>query len=94
MTDTSGSGAIPQPALPQIALPQVKVLTVSDGVVHGTRDDLSGRALVAHLSANGFEVDSTPPSIGTWRPFEQGWRVLPHDTDTDAMVLIRYRRIS
>ncbi len=33
-----------------------KVLTVSDGVVHGTRDDLSGRALVEHLLAHGFEV--------------------------------------
>ncbi len=33
-----------------------KVLTVSDGVVHGTRDDLSGRALVEHLTAHGFDV--------------------------------------
>ena len=36
--------------------PRAKVLTVSDGVVHGTRDDLSGRALVEHLQANGFDV--------------------------------------
>lgn len=36
--------------------PAAKVLTVSDGVVHGTRDDLSGRALVEHLTANGFDV--------------------------------------
>ncbi len=36
--------------------PRAKVLTVSDGVMRGTRDDLSGRALVEHLSANGFEV--------------------------------------
>ena len=35
---------------------QAKVLTVSDGVVHGTRDDASGRALVAQLAAAGFEV--------------------------------------
>jgi len=33
-----------------------KVLTVSDGVVHGTRDDVSGRALVDHLRSNGFDV--------------------------------------
>lgn len=33
-----------------------KVLTVSDGVVHGTRDDLSGRALVERLTASGFAV--------------------------------------
>ena len=49
---------------------------------------------VDHLTPAGFEVDPTPPSTGVWRPFEQGWRVLPHDADTDAMVLIRYRRIS
>ena len=33
-----------------------KVLTVSDGVVAGTRDDKSGRALVERLSAEGFNV--------------------------------------
>jgi molybdenum cofactor synthesis domain-containing protein len=38
------------------AVLQAKVLTVSDGVVHGTRDDASGRALVEQLGAAGFEV--------------------------------------
>lgn len=33
-----------------------KVLTVSDGVVAGTRDDRSGRALVARLTEAGFTV--------------------------------------
>src|SRR5437764_9298518 len=33
-----------------------KVLTVSDGVVAGTRDDTSGDALVAALAAAGFHV--------------------------------------
>ena len=33
-----------------------KVLTVSDGVVAGTRDDRSGEALAVHLERNGFEV--------------------------------------
>ncbi len=33
-----------------------KVLTVSDGVVAGTRVDASGAALVEVLAANGFEV--------------------------------------
>lgn len=33
-----------------------KVLTVSDGVFHGARDDTGGRGLVAHLTANGFQV--------------------------------------
>ena len=35
---------------------QAKVLTVSDGVVHGTREDRSGVALVEQLAAAGFEV--------------------------------------
>ena len=33
-----------------------KVLTVSDGVAAGTRDDASGRALVEHLLAAGYDV--------------------------------------
>lgn len=33
-----------------------KVLTVSDGVHHGARDDTGGRGLVAHLTAHGFQV--------------------------------------
>ncbi|MBM3684508.1 MAG: MogA/MoaB family molybdenum cofactor biosynthesis protein [Actinobacteria bacterium] len=35
---------------------QAKVLTVSDGVVHGTRVDRSGEALEELLRAGGFEV--------------------------------------
>jgi molybdopterin adenylyltransferase len=33
-----------------------KVLTVSDGVADGTRDDKSGRALAERLTAAGYEV--------------------------------------
>lgn len=47
---------------------------------------------IEHPTPGGFVVDPTPPSVGQWRPFGQGWRVLPHDADTDGMVLIRYRR--
>ena len=36
-----------------------KVLTVSDGVADGTREDKSGRALVERLAAAGYEVVST-----------------------------------
>ena len=35
---------------------QAKVLTVSDGVVHGTREDRSGAALEARLAQAGFDV--------------------------------------
>jgi molybdenum cofactor synthesis domain-containing protein len=33
-----------------------KVLTVSDGVVHGTREDRSGVALIERLAADGYDV--------------------------------------
>ena len=33
-----------------------KVLTVSDGVVHGTREDRSGEALAEQLAAAGYRV--------------------------------------
>jgi molybdopterin adenylyltransferase len=33
-----------------------KVLTVSDGVFHGVRDDTGGRGLAAHLASNGYQV--------------------------------------
>ena len=35
---------------------QAKVLTVSDGVAEGTRDDKSGRALAERLIAAGYDV--------------------------------------
>lgn len=35
---------------------QAKVVTVSDGVADGSREDRSGAALVAHLSEAGFDV--------------------------------------
>jgi 16S rRNA (cytosine967-C5)-methyltransferase len=47
---------------------------------------------VDHPMPEGFEVDPTAPPEGQWRPFRHGWRVLPHDADTDGMVLVRYRR--
>lgn len=37
-------------------MPQAKVVTVSDGVVEGGREDRSGTALVARLTEAGFEV--------------------------------------
>jgi molybdenum cofactor synthesis domain-containing protein len=35
---------------------RAKVLTVSDGVIHGTREDRSGVALIEALTAAGWEV--------------------------------------
>ena len=36
---------------------QTAAVTVSDGVTHGTREDLSGDVLVRRLAEMGFEVD-------------------------------------
>ena len=45
----------------------------------------------AHRFPEGFVPISERPE-GEWRPFGDGWRVLPHDADTDGMILLRYRR--
>lgn len=49
------------------------VLTVSDGVHHGTREDLSGDTLTELLTAEGFEVER---------------RVVQDDTDAIAAALV------
>jgi 16S rRNA (cytosine967-C5)-methyltransferase len=55
---------------------------------------LTAAESIDHPTPEGLQVDTSPPPIGAWRPFGQGWRVLPQDEDTDGMVLIRYRRVS
>jgi 16S rRNA (cytosine967-C5)-methyltransferase len=54
---------------------------------------LTAAESIDHPIPPGFEVDGRSPP-GTWRPYGHGWRVLPHDADTDGMVLLRYRRAS
>lgn len=53
---------------------------------------LTAAESIDHPVPAGLAVDPRPPRIGTWRAFGLGWRVLPHDADTDGMVVIRYRR--
>ena len=57
-----------------------KVLTVSDGVVAGTRDDVSGRALSERLVSEGFVVvehriteDGVEPVAGALRDLTTGF---------------------
>jgi 16S rRNA (cytosine967-C5)-methyltransferase len=52
---------------------------------------LTAQESVAHEIPDGFEVDESRPD-GTWSPYRHGWRVLPHDANTDGMIMIRYRR--
>mgnify|MGYP002682350301 FL=1 len=54
MTDDAGTTDASQKD--QSPKPQAKVVTVSDGVVAGTREDLSGVTLVEHLESAVFEV--------------------------------------
>ena len=61
-------------------MPRAKVLTVSDGVVAGTRQDRSGDALVEALSGAGFEVverrvvaDGTEPVADALRSLAAGF---------------------
>jgi 16S rRNA (cytosine967-C5)-methyltransferase len=52
---------------------------------------LTAQESVAHEIPDGFDVDTSVPE-GTWHAYRHGWRVLPHDADTDGMIMIRYRR--
>jgi molybdenum cofactor synthesis domain-containing protein len=58
------------------------VLTVSDGVASGTRDDRSGRALVELLEADGYDVvhrvvpDELPEIVGALRELSAAARLV------------------
>jgi 16S rRNA (cytosine967-C5)-methyltransferase len=56
---------------------------------------LTAAESIDHPTPAGFVVDEAPPPAATgvaWRRFGKGWRLLPHDVDTDGMVVVRYRR--
>jgi 16S rRNA (cytosine967-C5)-methyltransferase len=46
---------------------------------------------IDHPLPDGFDVVTEPPP-GPWQPWAHGFRLLPHLTGTDGMVLVRYRR--
>ena len=52
---------------------------------------INGSESIDHHVPGGWEADRSQPP-GEWQPFGSGWRVLPHEADTDGMVLMRYRR--
>lgn len=54
---------------------------------------LTAAESIDHPVPDGFDVVAEAP-LGVWRPYGHGWRVLPHDDDTDGMVIVRYRRRS
>jgi 16S rRNA (cytosine967-C5)-methyltransferase len=79
-------------ALQRRLLDSAATLVSPDGRLVYSVCTITAAESVDHPTPVGFEVDPTPPPAGSWRVFRQGWRVLPHDADTDGMVMIRYRR--
>ena len=84
------------------------VITVSDGVAAGTRDDESGRLLVELLEAEGFEVthrvvpDERPQIVAALRELAQSSRVVlttggtgvaPRDLTPEATESVLDRRV-
>lgn len=55
---------------------------------------LTAAESIEHTISPGFEIDDRPLPEGSWQRFGPGWRVLPHEADTDGMIVIRYRRTS
>lgn len=60
---------------------------------------ITARESIDHPVPKGFAVvgrsDPDAPELGPeWREFGHGFRVLPHEHDTDGMVIVRYRRRS
>ncbi len=53
---------------------------------------LTAAESIDHALPDGFEIDDREPPAGRWHRYGHGWRVLPHEADTDGMILIRYRR--
>jgi 16S rRNA (cytosine967-C5)-methyltransferase len=66
-------------------------LVRSGGVLVYSVCTLTAEESIDHPIPAGFAPITASPG-DEWRPYRHGWRVLPHDHDTDGMVLIRYRR--
>jgi DNA-binding response OmpR family regulator len=70
--------------------PQAKVLTVSDGVIEGTREDRSGAALVAVLQQAGFEVVLLDVQLPDIDGFDVAARLTGAD-DAPTVILVSSR---
>jgi len=60
---------------------------------------VTARESIDHPIPDGFEIvgregDDVPRLRDDWDAFGHGFRLAPHRTDTDGMVLVRYRRRS
>ena len=60
---------------------------------------ITARESIGHRIPDGFEVvgrdgHDVPTLRDDWDDYGHGFRLAPHRTDTDGMVLVRYRRTS
>lgn len=78
-------------ALQQTMIDQCAPLVKVGGTLVYSVCTLLAAESTAHRFPDGFEPITSEPA-GQWRPFGEGWRVLPHDAGTDGMILLRYRR--
>jgi 16S rRNA (cytosine967-C5)-methyltransferase len=78
-------------ALQRMLLTSAATLVRPGGTLVYSVCTLTAEESIDHSVPLGFSVVDARPE-GMWRPYGHGWRVLPHDDDTDGMVLVRYRR--
>jgi 16S rRNA (cytosine967-C5)-methyltransferase len=78
-------------ALQRMLLRSAATLVRPGGTLVYSVCTLTAEESIDHAVPLGFSVVDARPE-GMWRPYGHGWRVLPHDDDTDGMVLVRYRR--
>ncbi len=60
---------------------------------------ITARESIGHPTPDGFEivgreVEGVPRLRDEWDEYGHGFRLAPHRTDTDGMILVRYRRTS
>ncbi len=83
--------------VPQLAALQRQLLDASAQLVRPGGSlvysvcTLTAEESIHHPVPAGLMLDETELPA-PWRRYEQGWRLLPQDADTDGMVVVRYRR--
>ena len=75
-------------ALQARILPAARSLLRFGGVLTYSVCTLTAAESIDH---DTFGWEALPPPTAPWRPYGRGARLLPHDADTDGMVLLRWR---
>lgn len=79
--------------LQSVLLEAASEMVAPGGVLVYSVCTLTAAESIDHAAPSGFDViaDDLPEP---WRRWGHGHRLLPHDADTDGMVVLRYRRTS